>query len=341
METGNKISEIIIENALISVVVPAYNIEKYLSECLDSILTQTYEKIEIIVVDDGSKDNSGKIADEYSKKHPDKIRCIHIENSGVSKARIEGIRVAKGEWIGFVDGDDMIVSDMYKRLMYNAELYQADISHCGYQTIVNDGERIHYFYNTGKLIEQDRLTALSDLIDGSFVEPGLWNKLFKRNLFEPILNSDILDHSIKINEDLMMNFVLFSNIQKAVYEDFCSYLYMARYTSATRGNLNINKILDPIKVKKWILEKCEPQLKPVAWKKYLESCIDTYAILISQKEMKQYVSQLKKELKINKEKWKYIGKKEKIKLKMLLLTPYLYRFIYKIYEKYFQRKVYE
>lgn len=341
METGNKIPEVKVKQPLISIIVPAYNIEQHLSKCLDSILAQTYENIEIIVVDDGSKDNSGKIADEYKEKYPVKVKCIHLENGGVSRARFEGIKTSSGEWIGFVDGDDMIEPDMYERLMQNALKYNADISHCGYQTIVNDGERIHYFYNTGRFVQQDRITGLKDLLSGSFIEPGLCNKLFRKTLFHSLLHENMMDFSIKINEDLMMNYILFSKSQKSVYEDFCPYLYMARSSSATRSKFNMNKVFDPLKVHKWILDNCEPELKELAWSKYIVCCFGAYSSLFSIKEMKEEARNLKREIKSNKDKWHLLGRKEKLKLKMLLTTPRLYKFIYRVYEKYFQRKVYE
>ena len=163
MENGNKISEVNIE-PLISVVVPVYNIEAYLPHCLDSIMNQTYQNIEIVLMDDGSTDLSGQIADDYSVQYPGKFQVLHLENGGVTRARLTGVAAANGEWIGFVDGDDVIEPDMYRRLLRNALQYGADISHCGYQTIVNEGERVHYFYNTCRLVQQDRISGLKDLL---------------------------------------------------------------------------------------------------------------------------------------------------------------------------------
>ena len=151
MEVSNKIPKIE-QLPMISVIVPAYNIEDYLSKCLDSILIQSYKNMEIVIIDDGSTDGTAQIADSYQVKYPDKVVCLHLQNGGVLRARMRGIEEASGEWIGFVDGDDEIEIDMYERLINNAYIYGADISHCGYQTIVNNGERIHYFYNTGRIV---------------------------------------------------------------------------------------------------------------------------------------------------------------------------------------------
>ena len=124
METVAEVSKVNNDNPLISVIVPAFNIEIYLSECLDSIINQTYSMIEIVVVDDGSIDNTGKIAEEYQAMCPDRVICIHQVNAGVLKARLAGLEASHGEWIGFVDGDDLIESNMYERLLSNAIFHQ-------------------------------------------------------------------------------------------------------------------------------------------------------------------------------------------------------------------------
>ena len=115
------------KNNLISIIVPIYNVEKYLKKCIDSIINQTYKNLEIILVDDGSPDNCGKICDEYAKKD-NRIKVIHKENGGVSSARNVGVENATGEYIGFVDSDDYIEKDMYEVLINNLKKENADIS---------------------------------------------------------------------------------------------------------------------------------------------------------------------------------------------------------------------
>ena len=180
----------------ISVIVPVYNIENYIEKTVESIRNQTYKNLEIILVDDGSSDNSGRILDEIAAKDS-RIQVIHQENGGVTSARIAGIKIATGDWIGFVDGDDFIEPDMYQRLLENALKYSAQISHCGYQMVFPS--RVVYYYNTGRLVQQDKLTGLYDLLDGSFIEPGLCNKLFHKTLFHSLLHEGLIDLSIKNN----------------------------------------------------------------------------------------------------------------------------------------------
>ncbi len=233
-------------NPKLSIIIPVYNIENYLPSCLDSILNQNFTDFEVIIVDDGTKDTSGKIADLYANKD-NRIKVIHKENGGVSTARFEGVKVATGAFIGFVDGDDMIEPDMYSILMENAEKYDADISHCGYKMVFPNG-RTDYYYNTEKFIEQNNQQSLIDLLKGEFVEPGLWNKIYKSDFVKNIVLNNIMDSSIKINEDLLMNYYLFKQSEKSVFIDKCLYHYMVHKNSAATSKINKNKLCDPIKV---------------------------------------------------------------------------------------------
>ena len=241
-------------NEKISVIIPAYNIADYLPRCLDSILNQTYQNLEVIVVNDGSCDDTDEVVLEYAKQDS-RVHLISKCNEGVSKARLAGVSVSTGEWIGFVDGDDEIDVDMYERLLLNALNHNAEISHCGYK-MVFPGGRIDYYYNTGKIVTQDNISGLQDLISGSFVEPGLWNKLFRKKLFHTILNDNIFDISIKYNEDLLMNYWIFKEAEFSIYEDFCPYHYVLRKGSAATSKVNENKMKDPLKVLKIIKADC-------------------------------------------------------------------------------------
>lgn len=230
----------------ISVIVPAYNIENYLTQTLDSILAQTYRNLEVIVVNDGSRDSTGSIIDRYAAKD-NRVRAIHKENGGVTSARLRGVKEATGDWIGFVDGDDRIDPDMFERLLENALRADADISHCGYRMVFPDGH-VDFYYNTGRLVLQDKITGLKDLVSGEFVEPGLWNKLFHKQLFHSLQLGEAIPADIKINEDLLMNYCLFKEANSAVFEDFCPYQYILRKGSAATSQINVNKLYDPLRV---------------------------------------------------------------------------------------------
>ena len=327
---------------MISVIVPVFNLGEYIVRTLDSIIKQTYKDIEIIVVDDGSTDNTGEITEKYAKEHFDVVRVIHQKNSGVTSARLCGVKAAKGEWIGFVDGDDEIEPDMYELLLKNAEQYGADISHCGYQMIFADG-RINYFHKTGCLVQQDKTTGLKDLLDGVLVEPGLWSKLFHKTLFHSLLHTAVMDRSIKINEDLLMNYILFSNANMSVFQDTCKYHYLVRSTSVSRASLNQHKIFDPIRVKQLILDMKINNMTGAAEKAYICTCVNVYNSLMLDKSG-QFVKEQKKVWDLVKEHKTWIpllNRKQQFLARLILYCPAGYRPIYRFYAKYFLKSCYE
>jgi len=320
------------EDYKVSVIVAAYNIQDYIVKCLESIANQTYKNLEVIVVDDGSSDNTGNLADEFAKKDS-RFIVIHKENGGVSSARNRGIDVARGDFIGFVDGDDTIEIDMYEMLVNNAIKYDADISHCGYKVIENNKETL--FYGTEKVIIQDRKKGLIDLFEGTLIEPSLCNKIFKNNVVRDIR----LDESIKINEDLYFNVLLFDKSKKSVFEDKSKYIYIKRENSATTSSLNnIRKITDPRKVYKMIEEvlKNDIDILPYAEKMDIGRNINIYNLLTLERddvflklknEVRDYIKLNYKNIKDN----KLINKKIKYMMFGILYLPHIYTLIYKFY----------
>ena len=324
---------------LISVIVPVYNVAVDLPRCLDSILRQSYPHIEIIAVDDGSPDNSGEILDQYAEQHPS-IRVIHKENGGVTSARLRGVKESSGDWIGCVDGDDEIEPDMYERLLNNALEYNADISHCGYQMCFADG-RVHYFHNTGLLEKQEKITALRELLSGSRIEPGLCNKLFHKTLFRGLLHDDLIPLDIKINEDLLMNYYLFSAAEQTVFEDWCPYHYIVRDTSASRARLNDHKIYDPIRVKEIIRRTTNTELYDDAQCAYVNTCINIYHTLLGAgKEYDQDRRKVWVLLKQEKTSFGLLGKKRRLMVQLITDVPLLYKPIYLLYCCLFQKSAY-
>ena len=322
-------------NDLISVIVPAYNIDKYIERCIKSILNQTYSNLEVIVVDDGSTDNTASIIDEYALKDQ-RIIPVHKVNGGVSSARMEGMHRANGKWIGFVDGDDVIEANMYEILMNNAIKYNADISHCGYQMVFPDG-RINYFYNTKRIKIQDNVTGVVDLLEGDLVEPGLCNKLYKKSLFKDVN----LDSNIRINEDLLLNYYLFKNSKISIFEDVANYNYMIRDNSATRGKITYNKIYDPIKVKEIIKNSSKGEIKIVADKVYLRTLVYVYnSLLIDDENLKKDKLNIRKVIINNKKQIKLLNKKLQAMTSFIIYLPFLYEYVYKFYYNYILKKKY-
>lgn len=302
----------------ISVIVPAYNIENYLGRCLDGLLKQKHHNLEIIIVNDGSVDRTGSIMDEYAARDS-RIRVFHKKNGGVTSARLYGLAQATGDWIGFVDGDDYVESDMYARLLKNAQEHHAEISHCGYQMVYPSG-KIDYYYNTEKFLIQEGSQGCSDILDGTITEPGLWNKLYRRELFEGL--ESWIDSSIRINEDLLMNFYLFRQVKLAVYEDFCGYSYSLRNGSAMVSKLNEHKLKDPLKVQKILDQETAevPEWNRIVERRLMYQLVGSSTLgLGEQKELiKPFRKEARKELR--KRLWKTLkGNACGFKLKIMVL----------------------
>ena len=126
------------QQPLISVIVPVYNVEQYIHQCVDSILSQTYKNLEIILVDDGSPDNCPAICDEYAR-NDDRVKIIHQENGGISAARNSALDLCTGEYIAFVDSDDWIESNAYEEMMSEMQKKDLDVVFCGVNVITADG----------------------------------------------------------------------------------------------------------------------------------------------------------------------------------------------------------
>ena len=170
---------------LISVIVPIYNKELYLEECLESIINQTLKSIEIILVDDGSPDNCPQLCDAYAEKH-DQIRVIHQENKGLSGARNTGIDHAKGEYIAFVDSDDLWSIHFLESLYRALKEHDADISQCRWEYM--HGDELKEAYDPDA-----KCTCFTgrEMLANLFIQTGAyyvvaWNKLYKKELFENI-----------------------------------------------------------------------------------------------------------------------------------------------------------
>lgn len=238
---------------MISIIVPVYNIEEYLPRCLDSILTQTYTDLEVLLIDDGSKDASGDICDRYARKDP-RVRVYHQANGGVSAARNRGLDMARGEYIGFVDGDDMLEKDILHRLYENAEKYQCEISCCQLATIETDGSisRAH--------MQKSECFCCEDLIRrfffDTFIKDMMYsqcNKIFKANVLNGLRYG-----TYKYGEDILFVFSALGRAKRMYYDSFIGYYYIHRDTSAMKAPFSLNRF-DYIDAIRMIEDMCERQ----------------------------------------------------------------------------------
>lgn len=225
--------------SLISIIVPVYNVEKYLKRCTQSILNQTYKSLELILINDGSTDSCPQICDELAEQDS-RIRVIHQKNAGLAAARNAGIEAALGEYIGFVDSDDYVSKDMYQELLTALEENDADMSVCNFKYV---GERETDFYdNTNLPIQDDVLTGM-EVITKKLESDKNWywviacNKLYKRRLY-----SDIRYPVGKLHEDefVIHKLLLKCDIVAAVSKML--YFYLQRDSGITGSTYNIRRL---------------------------------------------------------------------------------------------------
>lgn len=208
---------------IISVIVPIYKVEKYLRECIDSILNQTYTNLEVLLIDDGSPDNCPKICNEYAKMDS-RVKVIHKANGGLSDARNVGIDTATGNYIVFVDSDDVIDETMIEKLYLNLTKYNADISECEYVFTKQIPTKIKE-----KEIQKDEynnIEALNSMYVCGGCKVVAWNKMYKRELF-----NDIKYPVGKLHEDVFTTYKLLFKANKVVHTNEILYFYRNRNDS--------------------------------------------------------------------------------------------------------------
>ena len=323
------------QDNMISVIIPAYNCAQWLPRCLDSLLNQTYPNLEIIVVNDGSKDNTIEVMTDYTDRY-EHVKLITKKNGGEYAARITGVEHAQGSWVAFVDADDEVDPDMYERLLRNAQTYNAQISHCGFKMVYSDG-KIVYLHNTGELRIQNRETALRDLLEEIIVENGLPGKLFRKELFDGI--KEQMDFSIVNNGDMLMNYYLFEKIETAVFEDFCPYHYLQRQGSASRQKLNKHIIYDPIRVRQILVDHCTNEMRNDVRCALARMCLISYR-RIAMESSAEYREDREKVRKLVAQQLPYVHllpKRNAILVKLISRAPWVFDLLYPPFEKMFRK----
>lgn len=257
----------------ISVIVPVYKVEEYLHECVDSILAQTFREFELILVDDGSPDNCGKICDEYAQKDS-RVRVIHQENQGLSGARNSGIDVAQGEYITFIDSDDRVAA-RYLEVLLAAVREGADVAVCQHREFL-DGEVPAPWQGTLFWQSFDTVDALVKLYDGSHMVPvNAWGKLLHRNLI-----GNTRFPVGRLHEDQAFTPYILYSAKRIVSCDAVLYHYRVNAASITRNTFSLRRYDDL-----WAIEGCirffeergESKIVAAARKKR-QRLICTYAI---------------------------------------------------------------
>ena len=186
--------------AMISIIVPVYNVENYLDRCMERLQNQTYGNLEIILVDDGSKDNSGALCDAYAKKDP-RVKVLHKENGGVSSARNAGLDIAQGQFVAFVDADDWVAHNMFETLRENITTSGADCVFCSYYYAWDGGKREKVFQRAAGVVHREE--GLKQLLQATKDHSGYngfpWNKLTRRD----VIGALRFDTSVSVGEDAL------------------------------------------------------------------------------------------------------------------------------------------
>lgn len=222
-------------NPLISVIVPVYNVEKYLARCVDSIVNQTYKNLEIILVDDGSPDLCPQMCDDYAEKDS-RIKVVHKKNGGLSDARNAGMAVATGKYISFIDSDDYVSDDFFECLLDVMNKENSDIAECSVVKLYEDN-RFDEFSDDLSVKTYDTQDAMSALIAENPFHQHVWNKLYKTELIK-----DIPYAVGKLNEDEFWTYQVFGRANKVSKLNKTMYYYFQRNSSIMGVGYNIRRL---------------------------------------------------------------------------------------------------
>jgi len=264
------------ERPKISVIVPVYNVEEYLEDCILSICNQTKRELEILLINDGSTDNSPSICESFAERDP-RIIVVHQDSQGVSEARNTGIKNSTGELIGFVDSDDWILPDMFENLESILLKNDCDISVCGYaRQFENDLTSIE---KNNRILTLSQEDALRELFRGEIYRFALWNKLYRRHCFD-----DIKFPKGRIHEDLAVSYQLFLNANRIVNTPKTGYIYRNRKgsiltTKFHKGRIDGYKALDEIII---TMNKIYPQLMDEVWMRFIWWSLDNVQTILRQ-----------------------------------------------------------
>ena len=276
--------------SLISVIVPVYNIEEYICDSIDSILNQSYKNIEVLIVDDGSTDNTGKICDEYAAKD-NRVSVFHIENGGAAHARNVALDKMTGEYVAFVDGDDYI-NKLYLEILYNNILkIKADIATCNWVEIHPNGMGVCGEMISCEIYDNER--AIKELLYQVKIDSAMWAKLFKSSLF-----SDIRFPVGNIYEDLAIIYKLFEKSQRVSYNTYDGYFYLIRSSGTTLHDFTPKKmdLIDTLDEMDQYLSEKYPTLKKAIASRIVRGNFHIYLQVPRKQQFKKYRKRIEKNI---------------------------------------------
>ena len=317
--------------SLISVIVPIYNTDKYLDKCIKSILSQTYEQIELILINDGSTDNSGKICDNYASVDT-RVRVVHKKNGGISDARNTGLNFAKGDLISFVDSDDFIHPSMLSRLWQSLINCDADIAACDRQIIYNyENELVRETLHGNKANNEIKVLNNIEAIEMIFFDPSIkiaavWGKLYKKSLFDGI------HYPVgRTYEDTATTYKILYNASKITFTYDKLYFYLKRTDSISGREVNhaTLDLLDAVKERSdFFLAKGLIDLYHMSSYDYLIRIINLHNRFMNLKTCDNWIlSELRQRYVLafkNFRNFRHLNSKQKIKLYSHYISPNLH-----------------
>lgn len=317
----------LLNNPKISVIIPVYNVKKYLKSCLNTVINQTFKDLEILLINDGSTDGSGELCDELAKTD-DRIRVFHKENGGLSDARNFGIKMAKGKYIGLIDSDDYIDLDMFEILYNNILLDDADVSACTiyscYEGVINKhgDENSKYFLCTG-------YEFLNLALKGTAPTISACPKLYKKDVL-----LDTPFKTGKLYEDAFLLGELFSKVKKVAVQTVPKYYYVHRKNTITTSTYTSKQKerIEAFENNFNIVKNCCPQYIDTAWYRLIRANYEVYDLAIEsdKAEAKQDKKEIIRFLKKNFFKimhCKYIVPTRKLAIILSFISERLYRCI--------------
>lgn len=319
------------KNDLVSIIVPVYNVEKYLKKCVDSIINQTYKNLEIVLVDDGSTDNSRNICDEYAKKDS-RIKVIHKQNGGLSDARNVGIDNSKGKYITFIDSDDTIENDYVEYLYSLLKKYKTKLSICNYNVITNN--KIISYTTKDLEFKFDKITALKELLKENKFSVSSCAKMYEKKLF-----NNVKFPVGKLCEDNGTTYKLVEKCAYIAYGSKSKYNYYKRENSIMTSSFNEKKfdLIELVDQMKSDLESKYPELHDDILKKQILSRFSILRqIVLSDYNNKEKIDEIVKFLKKNKKfifTNKNVSKREKMAMLSLLFGKKFFKFSWVMYTK--------
>ncbi len=295
---------------MISIIVPVYNAEEYLEKCLESLIHQTYTNIEIILINDGSRDHSLEICQKYAQEDK-RIVVVSQENQGVSVARNNGLEHVLGDFICFVDADDYLDEDFCEKMLKKLQDTQVDVVMCSHRNVVYETQKYHKRSVGKRVVKKDIINLL---FDPEF-DVVLWAKLFRRNVFDGLRFPDGLIHEdTYLFVDILKQCVSFAFFPEVLYNHII-------HESSIMTTINKNRLDEITAYEHWLSFFQNDPLYPKALKKTLEAIIYTYSLLypiLDKTEKKDILKKFKMyfiECKRN------LSYKEKMKAYFFILAP--------------------